>query len=221
MFRQIFTTSMTSFRPDSKILILSGSHGSEDGISGLTDKSIENVDEGYGFYREDCELLGIKPGPHKRSQRLPLRNWNGIPDITKPAEKVVTNHDRFLKDNCNLQDLDIRICNVCYYHGNSEKLLEEIKVVKEFFEYVCIHILFFNQIQPALIAVAFCFSRNSDVSMMFRRYGIFSEMIITHDIRCITRRPDATLSTQQNELISMIGKTIYYFPHNFSKRKFL
>ena len=22
------------------------------------------VDEGYGFYREDCDLLGIEPGPH-------------------------------------------------------------------------------------------------------------------------------------------------------------
>ena len=37
-------------RNDSKILTLSGSHGTEDGISGLTEKSTENVDGGYAFY---------------------------------------------------------------------------------------------------------------------------------------------------------------------------
>ena len=65
---------------------------------------------------------------------------------------------------------------------------------------------FFFQFQPNLISLSFCFSFNSDVSMMFRRHGIFSEMIITHDIRCITGRPDATLSQQQSQLISLIGR---------------
>ena len=70
-------------------------------------------------------MLGIQPGPHKRSQRLPLRDWNGIPDITKPAEK----DDTFLPDNL-LKDMDIRVCNICYYHGNSQKLVEDIQKVK-------------------------------------------------------------------------------------------
>ena len=61
---------------DSKILILSGSHGTKEGVSGLTDKDPRNVDGGYAFYKEDCELLGIKHGPPKR--RLPLSNWNGV-----------------------------------------------------------------------------------------------------------------------------------------------
>ena len=120
---------LSLIRNDSKILIISGSHGSEDGISGLTEKSQKNVDEGYGFYREDCGLLGIKPGPHKRSSRLPLRNWNGIPDITKPAEKVDEIDVRFLQDNSNLKDLDIRVCNICYYHGHDQKLIDDINMV--------------------------------------------------------------------------------------------
>ena len=112
------------FRQDAKILILSGSHGTEDGKSGLTDKSSEFVDEGYSFYLEDCEFFGIKPGPKKRSRSLPLRDWNGIPDITKPAEKV----ESFAQDVF-LQNMDIRVCNVCYYHGHGEKLLEDIQKV--------------------------------------------------------------------------------------------
>ena len=65
-----------------KILILSGSHGTEEGGLGQTDKDTKNVDGGYGFCKQDCELLGIKYGTQKR--RLPLTNWNGVPDITKP-----------------------------------------------------------------------------------------------------------------------------------------
>ena len=69
-------------------------------------------------------MLGIQPGPHKRSQRLPLRNWNGVPDITKPAEKV----ENFVQDRL-LQNMDIRVCNICYYHGNSQKLIQDIQLV--------------------------------------------------------------------------------------------
>ena len=108
-------------------MIISGSHGSEDGISGLTDKSQLNVDEGYGFYSEDCALLGIKPGPPKRSQRLPLRNWNGVPDITKPAEKVDI-ASSFVTDSV-LENMDVRVCNICYYHGHSQKLIDDIQKV--------------------------------------------------------------------------------------------
>ena len=118
-------------RHNAKILILSGSHGTEDGKSGLTDKSSDFVDEGYGFYCEDCEFLGIKPGPHKRSQRLPLRNWNGVPDITKPAEKV----ESFVQDVF-LQNMDIRVCNICYYHGHQEKFIQDVEQVNFYISFV-------------------------------------------------------------------------------------
>ena len=101
-----------------KILILSGSHGTEEGGSGQTDKDTKNVDGGYGFCKQDCELLGIKYGTQKR--RLPLTNWNGVPDITKPAEK-----DENQKNL--LQDMDIRVCNIAYYYDNSQKLVEDIQ----------------------------------------------------------------------------------------------
>ena len=107
---------------DSKILILSGSHGTKEGVSGLTDKSTENVDGGYAFYKEDCEILGIIPGPPKR--RLPLSNWNGVPDITKPAERL----EGFVQDP-RLQNLDVRVCNICYYHGQQDKFIQDVQEV--------------------------------------------------------------------------------------------
>ena len=121
-------------RSDAKILILSGSHGSEDGVSGLTDKDDRNVNEGYAFYKQDCELLGIIPGPHKR--RLPLKNWNGIPDITKPAEK----DEKFVPDKL-LKNMDIRVCNICYYHGQQEKFVQDVQEVS-FYEQVSWFIIY-------------------------------------------------------------------------------
>ena len=118
------------FRHDAKILILSGTHGTEDGISGLTDTKYQE----YAFYREDCELLGINPGPHKRSQRLPLRNWNGVPDITEPAERIP-----FVREEV-FVDMDIRVCNICYYYKQEEKLVQDIQKVtfrtKIFYGYI-------------------------------------------------------------------------------------
>ena len=70
--------------------------------------------------------INIRPGPHKRSQKLPLCDWNKIPSITKPSEKVCT-ESSFL---CVPKDLDIRVCNICYYHGDSKKLIEDIKIVR-------------------------------------------------------------------------------------------
>jgi len=95
---------------------LSGSHGTEDGRSGLTDK--DQID--YKFYTEDCNLLGIKPGLERRRLPLTLTGWNGVPDITKPAEKV-ENQDSLL------QNMDIRVCNIAYYYDNSQKLIEDIQ----------------------------------------------------------------------------------------------
>ena len=182
-------------------MILSGSHGSEDGITGLTDKTPENVDQGYTFYKQDCQLLGIKPGPPKR--RLPLRDWSSVPDITLPAEKDVS-----FSPEPWLKDMDIRVCNVCYYHGNEDKLIQDIIMVKliDIEEFIFSILLKF---QPEVIMVAFCYSLNSDVSLMFRRHGIFSEMIITHDIRDVTGRSNATLSEQQKTILDKIGKILH------------
>ena len=105
---------------------MSGSHGTESGVSGLTDNSTINIDEAYWFYHQDCELLGIKPGPYKR--RLPLTNWDGIPDIKKPAEK----NERF-DHNTLLQNMDIRIANICYYFDQQEKLILDIQEVNSYF----------------------------------------------------------------------------------------
>ena len=75
---------------------MSGTHGTEDGVSALTDIDRNDVTEGYAFYQEDCSKVGIKAGPRRSDQRPPLcfrepfseLDWMRLPDITKPAEKI-------------------------------------------------------------------------------------------------------------------------------------
>ena len=85
--------------------MMSGTHGTEDGVSALTELETKMVDNAgrtididlidHGFYQEDCRMVGIEAGPMRSNQRPPLMfqepftevDWMRLPDITKPAEK--------------------------------------------------------------------------------------------------------------------------------------
>ena len=70
----------------------------------------------------------------------------------------------------------------------------------------------FPQFKPDIVMLAFCYSLNSDVSMMLRRCGLFSTMIINHDIKMLTKNPEAKLNENQRKLMEDIGRGI----HNIS-----
>ena len=53
--------------------------------------------------------------------------------------------------------------------------------------------------------LAFCYCVNSDVTMLLRRCGIFSTMIISHDLKMLTKNPKAELNEIQRDLLKQIG----------------
>ena len=53
--------------------------------------------------------------------------------------------------------------------------------------------------------LAFCYSLNSDVSMLLRRCGLFSIMVLNHDLKILTKNPEAELNEIQRELLREIG----------------
>ena len=53
--------------------------------------------------------------------------------------------------------------------------------------------------------LAFCYSFNSDVSMLLRRCGIFSIMVLSHDLKMLTKNPKAELNEIQRDLLEEIG----------------
>ena len=117
---------------------MSGTHGTEDGVSALTDIDRNNVDDGYEFYYEDCLQVGIKAGPRRTDQRPPLKfrepfseeDWRRLPDITKPAEKMrVPPPDSLCNDDL-MKKMDIRVAHTTYYYKNKKKLIRDIKKVE-------------------------------------------------------------------------------------------
>ena len=63
-----------------------------------------------------------------------------------------------------------------------------------------------------MILLGWCYSLNSDVSLLLRSQGIFSEMMLSHDLKLVIGRPSATLNPQQKDLISNIGKVNFITP---------
>ena len=124
---------------------MTGTHGTKEGVSALTELETKTVDDDgrpitaelidHGFYLEDCNMVGIKAGPKRSTQRPPLSfrepftewDWKRLPDITKPAEKLDNpSPDSFCNDEL-MKDMDFRVACVPYYYKNGEKLIREIK----------------------------------------------------------------------------------------------
>lgn len=114
---------------------MSGTHGdlpeseTQSGVSGLTDKN-QLV---HSFYKEDCELVGIKAGP--RRNYLPI-DWETEretlkekADITRKPERMDNpSDDSFAKDEL-VNKMDVRVANMSYYFGHTQKLLDDISKV--------------------------------------------------------------------------------------------
>ena len=118
----LFTRIKFCFRTTAIILIISGTHGTEAGVSGLTDEVLLD----HFFYVEDCQRVGVMNGPMRRRLPIDSSQWNKVPMITKPAQKLdPLPPGCFYRDDV-MKRMDIRVANIAYYHGNSQKLLDDI-----------------------------------------------------------------------------------------------
>ena len=108
---------------------MTGTHGYPDsGRSGLTDSNLLGQ-QPHVFYREDCNRVGVKAGP-SRLRGLPLRNWNGLPTIDKPAERIEPPPPGSFYEDEQLKGMDFRLANMAYYYGHEKKLIDDINEVK-------------------------------------------------------------------------------------------
>ena len=109
---------------------MTGTHGSEDGRSVLTDAD----ETEHSFYREDCSAFGIRAGPTRSNRRPPLsferafsdEDWKRLPEITKPAERLNNPPPDSLCNNELMKKMDIRVANMTYFYKNKEKLIRDI-----------------------------------------------------------------------------------------------
>ena len=144
-YPQVLVTIILS--DEAKILVMSGTHGTEDGVSALTELETKILIAGRTikvdlidnmFYKEDCSMVGIVAGPSRTKQRPPLSlrkpftevDWMRLPDITKPAEKISPPPPDSLYSDELMKTFDIRVGHTIYYYKNKEKLIRDIKQVK-------------------------------------------------------------------------------------------
>ena len=118
--------------------MISGSHGTEDGASALTDIERNDISEGWGFYVEDCRMVGVKSGPFRSQGRPPLAygqpfseaDWRKFPDITEPAVKMRVPPPKCLSNDDLTKKMDVRVAHLTYYYKNKNKLIRDIKKVR-------------------------------------------------------------------------------------------
>ena len=61
------------------------------------------------------------------------------------------------------------------------------------------------QFDPALMILLFCYSVNSDLSMLLRSRGVFGSMFVRHEMRLITRNLSAKIDPARKKLIGKLG----------------
>ena len=99
----------------------------DDGDSGLKWK----VHLVHRFYKEDCDTVGVLPGPQitkiEQLKMLPMKTWDPkYPDIRKPAVRVEPPPpDSFYADE-EMKQMDFRLANMVYYHRQEKKLIDDI-----------------------------------------------------------------------------------------------
>ena len=85
----------------------------------------------HDFYVEDCERVGVKNGPRRvRGRGLPVRTWDRLPTINKPAVKIEPPPPSSFYDDEDLCKMDFRMLNMAYYYGHEKKLIDDINEVQ-------------------------------------------------------------------------------------------
>ena len=65
-----------------------------------------------------------------------------------------------------------------------------------------------KKFNPDFLILSFCESSYSDVTLLLRREGFFSYMMLRHDLQIITGNPGARPNIIQMEIIEEIGNFI-------------
>ena len=78
--------------------------------------------------------------------------------------------------------------DIAPYHGRGPELLEDLK-----------------KFSPDFLMLGWCESSYSDVTLLLRREGFFSYMMLRHDLQIITGNPGARPSDLQMKIVKEIG----------------
>ena len=98
-------------------------------------------------------------------------------------------------------DINFQVVDIAPYHGRGQELLEDLK-----------------KFSPDFLMLGWCESSYSDVTLLLRREGFFSNMVLRHDLQIITGNPRARPNNIQMEIIKEIGNFIFCLPIEWGKK---
>ena len=87
------------------------------------------------FYSDEMELreanfaynyATLLDSAQKLSNDNKQKRVEKAPDITKPAEKLDPPPAGSFYSDMNMKEMDIRVANLAYYHGHTQKLIDDI-----------------------------------------------------------------------------------------------
>ena len=109
------------------MLVVTGTSAEDNGLkSGLTEPDQLN----HQFYRQDCQTVGVKPGPNPRRRLTNLDKepnyWDRLPTIAKPAIKIEPPPPESFYADDDMRQMDIRLANMAYYCDQIQKFIDDI-----------------------------------------------------------------------------------------------
>ena len=202
-FRLFLRDNLESVLPrvktcSSRLMILSGCHGSEKGKDGvnsldcLTSNDKDDKKQTRNFYEKMCKFFGLKPeGVDPRVYDPKTKNVIKI----SPSDSLVWNErsplflpGRWL-EQLKIQNVDdanivIKIIDVATYNDNIEGLLKEIK-----------------KFEPSNLVVDWCFNNDGFTMNHLKASGIVSSIILQNEEFLQTKKSFIQLSDEQRKVL--------------------
>ena len=182
--KRLKSLGLISNSPLTRCLMISGSHQDEQGASVLSYLDYQEEK----FFRKDCNEIGIEIETTNTvgKENLPLAAAD-IPDICHVRKLGNPQPGSFYADP-EVNQMTFQVLNAALYHKNIDKMIQDIAT--------------FN---PDVIMIGWCYSQFGDLSLALRRSAHFSKMIITHDLRKVTKKHIAKLDHVQDKLLMQLG----------------
>ena len=172
----------------SKILILDGSHGREDGADSLTEKTLYQ----RSFMEETCEILGTRHHVRRRQSMLPtyekirpcsewlLRDWK-----RKWWFRDKINLYQALRKKLYQNNVSVEIANLGYFYKDPDSL-----------------VMFIKNCDPSAIILNWCRSEHSDSRLLLQRVGLLAKVYLNNERVLLTGNKTIRLDEHQEKLIN-------------------
>ena len=172
----------------SKILILDGTHGFEDGTDSLVEKKLYR----RSFMEETCEALGTRHDVYRRRFNLPryqkvrpypektLREWKRRGLFHDGINKIQALREKLYQNN-----VSVEIVNIGYFYKDPDSLVRFIK-----------------NCDPSAIILNWCFSEKTKSRWLLERVGLLAKVYLNNERVLLTGNKTIRLDRHQEELIN-------------------